>query len=291
MRKISYYLLPPHPSSLIPHPFFDAKSSTTNLDSGESFMSLWVQDTNVIELRPNFTEDDLQQVIRAVYKQVLGNAHLLEGDRLTSAESLLRNGDTTVRGFVRLVGQSELYQTQFFNNSSQYRFIELNCKHFLGRAPKDQVEIARHVLIYNEQGYAADIDSYIDSDEYTTNFGENIVPYACSTTTQVGNKNIDFNRAFSLFRGDATSDSGKSARLITDVASNLSSKIVAPPKGSGNVSNTGKRFRIVTVKVGSGANYRRSNSTFEVSYSQLSQKIQNIHKLGGKIVSITEVTN
>ena len=254
-------------------------------------MSLWVKDTDAVELRPNFTEDDLQQVIRAVYKQVLGNAHILEGDRLTSAESLLRNGDITVRGFVRLLGQSELYQAKFFNNSSQYRFIELNCKHFLGRAPQDQVEIARHVLIYNEQGYTAEIDSYVDSDEYTSNFGENIVPYACNTTTQVGSKNVDFNRAFSLFRGDATSDSGKSARLISDVASNLSSKIVAPAKGSGNASNTGKRFRITTAKAGSGSNYRRSNFTYEVSYSQLTQKIQNIHKLGGKILSITEVTN
>ena len=254
-------------------------------------MSLWIQDSSAVELRPNFTEDDLQQVIRAVYKQVLGNAHVLEGDRLTRAESLLRNGDITVRGFVRLVGQSELYQAQFFNNSSQYRFIELNCKHFLGRAPKDQVEIARHVLIYNEQGYTADIDSYIDSDEYTNNFGENIVPYACNASTQVGNKNIDFNRTFSLFRGEATSDSGKSARLITDVASNSSAKIVTPAKGSGNASNTGKRFRIATQKAGSGTNYRRSSFTYEVGYSQLTQKIQNIHKLGGKILSITEVTN
>ncbi|MDJ0574982.1 MAG: phycobilisome rod-core linker polypeptide [Xenococcaceae cyanobacterium MO_234.B1] len=253
-------------------------------------MSLWVKDTNLVELRPNFTEDDLQQVIRAVYKQVLGNAHLLEGDRLTSAESLLRNGDITVRGFVRLVGQSELYQAKFFNNSAQYRFIELNCKHFLGRAPKDQVEIARHVLIYNEQGYTAEIDSYIDSEEYIASFGENIVPYACNTTTQVGSKNVDFNRAFSLFRGDATSDSGKSARLITDIAANLPSKIKPTAKGSGNASNTGKRFRI-TVSSLCGGNIRRSNATYEVGYAQLSQKVQNIHKLGGKIVSITEVTN
>lgn len=51
-------------------------------------MSLWVETTAPVELRPNFTEDDLQTVIRAVYKQVLGNAHLLEGDRLDEAESM-----------------------------------------------------------------------------------------------------------------------------------------------------------------------------------------------------------
>lgn len=251
-------------------------------------MSLWIQTGNTVELRPNFTEDDLQLVVRAVYKQVLGNAYLLEDDRLISAESLLRNGDITVRGFVRLVGQSELYRAQFFENSSQYRFIELNCKHFLGRAPKDQVEISRHVLIYNEQGYEADIDSYIDSEEYTEAFGENIVPYPRNTSTQVGSKNVDFNRTFSLYRGDATSDRGKPARLIGDLASNRPSKINAPAKGNGNVGNRGKRFRIVTQKVGAGSRYRRSNFTYEIGYAQLNQTIQNIQKRGGKILSITE---
>lgn len=54
-----------------------------------------------VELRSNATEDDLQVVIRAAYRQVLGNAHLMESQRLTSAESLLRNGDITIRDFVR----------------------------------------------------------------------------------------------------------------------------------------------------------------------------------------------
>ena len=254
-------------------------------------MSLWIQGTDIIELRPNATQDDITVVIRAVYKQVLGNAHLLESDRLRSAESKLRNGDITVRGFVRLVAQSELYQSQFFDNSYQYRFIELNCKHLLGRAPKDQVEIARHVLIYNEEGYAADIDSYIDSDEYNESFGENIVPYARNVVSQVGNKNVDFNRTFSLLRGYSTSDSGQTARLISDIASNLPTKIKPLAKGSGNYSSTGKRFRIAVSKPGAGRNFRQSNTSYEVGYAQLSQKIQTIHKLGGKILSITEVTN
>ena len=76
-----------------------------------------------IELRQNFTEDDLQVVINAVYRQVLGNIHLMESERLTSAESMLRNGDITVRNFVRMVAQSDLYQDRFFSSSSSYRFF------------------------------------------------------------------------------------------------------------------------------------------------------------------------
>ena len=252
-------------------------------------MALWLADAAPVELRPEATEEDLQAVIRAVYKQVLGNQHIMESQRLTSAESFLRNGDITVRGFVRLVAQSDLYRSLFFDKSSSYRFIELNFKHLLGRAPVDQTEISEHVQTYNAKGYEADIDSYIDSDEYTRSFGENMVPYTRGNRTQSGIKNVGFNRTFALNRGYATSDSGKTAKLVRDVANNLPTKIVAPASTSGAYSNTGKRFRITVSKVSFGPRVTQSRTTFEVGYDQMSQKIQNIHKTGGKILSITEV--
>lgn len=252
-------------------------------------MALWITDSDPIELRPNATEDDLQGVIRAVYKQVLGNAHVMESERLTAAESQLRNGDITVRGFVRAVAQSERYRSLFFENSYAYRYIELNFKHLLGRAPQDQTEIAEHVQIYSAQGYEAEIDSYLNSEEYQLNFGENIVPYYRGGATIVGGKNVAFNRTFSLVRGYATSDAGTPAKLISDVAGNLPTKIKALAGGSGAASNRGKRFRIAITKASFGPRVTQSKTTFEVGYSQLSQKIQNIQKTGGKILSITEV--
>ncbi|NER33409.1 MAG: photosystem I reaction center subunit XII [Oscillatoria sp. SIO1A7] len=252
-------------------------------------MSLWAIDSEPVELRPNASEEDLQTVIRAVYKQVLGNQHILEGQNLASAESLLRNGDISVRQFVNIVAKSELYQSLFFESSSPYRFVELNYKHLLGRAPQDQSEIAEHVGVYNEQGFEAEIDSYIDSDEYVQNFGENIVPYPRSTSSQTGIKNDGFNRMFALLGGAASNDSGNAAKLITSIGANLPTKISEPPAGSGSYDNTGKRFRIAVAKPGVGPVVKRSNTTYEVSYSQMSAKIQNIHKSGGEIVSITEV--
>lgn len=251
-------------------------------------MSLWIE-SEAIELRPNASEDDLQSVIRAAYRQVLGNAHVMESQRIISAESQLRNGDITVAGFVRAIAQSDLYQSLFFENSSPYRFVELNFKHLLGRAPQDQAEIAAHVLTYNTQGYEAEINSYVDSDEYVSSFGENVVPSARGNRTQVGSKNVNFNRTFALMRGFAANDTGKSAKLISDLAGNLSTKIVTPASGSGAASSRGKRFRISITKANFGSRVTQSASTFEVAYSQLSQKIQNIQKTGGKILSVTEV--
>ena len=243
-----------------------------------------------IELRKDFTEDDLQIVITAVYRQVLGNAHVMESERLTSAESLLRNGDITVRNFVRAVAQSELYQSLFFNSSSPYRFIELNCKHLLGRAPKDQSEISEHVQIYNTQGYVAEINSYIDSEEYSSNFGENIVPYPRSVSSQTGIKNIVFNRTVSLLNGFATSDSSGQAQLTSSVGANMAEKIkVASPGVAKGYTNTAKRFRIVVSKSGITPVNKKSVAFYDVNYSNLSKNIQNIHKKGGKIVSISEL--
>ena len=241
-----------------------------------------------VELRANATEDDLQVVIRAVYRQVLGNVHLMESQRLTSSESALRNGDITVREFVRQVAQSDLYRALFFNTNSPYRFIELNCKHLLGRAPLEQTEIAQHVQTYNTQGYEGEIDSYVDSDDYTDKFGENVVPYPRSVNSQTGVKNIGFNRMVSLLGGVATSDRGSKSQLIASVAGNQSQKInVSRVNSSGTYNNLGKRF-CIEITQSSGGNVRTTNATYEVSYAQLSRRIQSIQKMGGKILAITE---
>lgn len=252
-------------------------------------MALWITEAEPLELRPNYTEDDLQTVIRAAYRQVLGNAHIMESQRLTSAESQLRNGDITVRNFVRAIAQSDLYRSLVFEASSPYRFIELNFKHLLGRTPEDQSEISEHVQIYHQQGYAAEVNSYIDSDEYVRSFGDNVVPYVRTNRTQTGIKNVSFNRTFALIRGFAANDVGKGAKLTSDIASNLPTKITAPIGISGAYNNTGKRFRISAAKTNNGPHVVRGIMTFEVGYAQMSKKIQNIQKTGGKITKITEV--
>lgn len=188
------------------------------------------EDTDPVQLWPGRSDEEASTVIKAVYRQVLGNAYVMESERLSVPESQLKRGEISVREFVRQV----------------------------------------------------------DSNEYNSNFGENTVPYARTTRSQLGTKNVGFNRMFALYRGDATSDASTQAKLIADVAANLGTKIKAAASGSGAYSNTGKRFRILAVK-GAGARMKVSNVTYEVGYSQLSQNIQYINKSGGKILSITEV--
>ena len=69
----------------------------------------------------------------------------MKSERLTSAESLLKNGYITVREFVRAVAKSELYKEKFFYGNFQTRVIELQFKHLLGRAPYDEAEVIEHL--------------------------------------------------------------------------------------------------------------------------------------------------
>lgn len=251
-------------------------------------MALWVTPGEAVELRPGFSESDLQTVIRAVYRQVLGNAHLMDSERLTEEESQLRNGKINVQEFVLRVARSELYRKLFFEGASQYRVVEMNCKHLLGRAPLDQAEIAEHVQRYVTEGFEADLASYVYSDEYGQTFGAHTVPYARSNS-QVGVKNSGFNRSFALNRGDATSDSSNAAVLISELAGNKATKIVSPSRGGGTPGQTNKRYRVSVAKPGAGPRFRRSAQTYEVDYASLSARIQNVQKAGGRILSISEV--
>ncbi len=105
-------------------------------------------DFEPLELRPNWTQDDAKAVINAVYRQVLGNDHIMLSERLTATESLLCNGSITVRDFVRALAKSELYKQKFLYDNFQTRVIELNFKHLLGRAPYDESEFIYHLDLY-----------------------------------------------------------------------------------------------------------------------------------------------
>lgn len=255
-------------------------------------------DTNIVELRPNWSKEDAKVAIAAVYRQVLGNDHLMNSERLTSAESLLGDGSIPVREFVRAVAKSELYKAKFFYNNYHPRTIELNFKHLLGRAPYDEAEIVEHLDRYQNEGFEADIDSYIDSEEYVQNFGDHIVPYYRGFSTQQGQKTVGFTRMFQLYKGYANSDRAQgntgSPRLTYELARNTATP-VRNPGGNGSLSGTttterGSLYRLRVTKGATGRTpqIRRSLQEYVVPYERLSATLQKINKQGGRVISLTE---
>lgn len=130
-------------------------------------------------LSPGSDEEERDVVIRAAYRHVFGNAYLMDEERaeLSIAESQYKLGAISARDFVRALAKSSAYKTRFFEGASQYRFVELNFMHLLGRAPDSQAEVSEHIRRYVAEGVDADIDSYIDSDEYSSVFGDDNLPF------------------------------------------------------------------------------------------------------------------
>ncbi len=270
-------------------------------------------DASPIELRPNFSAENAQTVINAIYRQVLGNDHLMASERLSTLESLLTNGQLSVRNFVRALAKSDLYKTKFLYPHFQTRVIELSFKHFLGRAPYDESEVIEHLDRYQNEGYDADVDSFIDSAEYDSSFGDSTVPYYRGFSTQTGQKIAGFTRMFKLYRGYANSDrsqiGGASSRLAGELGRNSVSSVVSPSGGASGFSYkasergvtpqrvfglpmNGTNTRLYRIEV-SGISLprypkvRRSNTEFVVPYDQLNSTLQRINKLGGKVASVT----
>lgn len=272
------------------------------------------EETPPVEWLPGSSSEDLETIIKAVYRQVLGNAYVMESERLTIPESQFKRGEISVREFVRRVAKSDLYRSRFFTSCPRYRAIELNFRHLLGRTPIDLEEMRLHSTILDTQGFEADIDSYIDSDEYQSTFGENFVPYIRGYKTEACQNMVQFTHLFQLVRGASSSSlkgdlAGKQPKLNSLVIQSTPVAVISPASSGATFRNPtvgsrtrhgagasegGKVYRIEVTgyrakTVNQISKFRRSNQVYLVPFDKLSQEYQRIHQQGGVIASITPV--
>ncbi|EKV01048.1 Phycobilisome Linker polypeptide,phycobilisome-associated family protein [Leptolyngbya sp. PCC 7375] len=271
-------------------------------------------ETPPVEWVPGLDSEGLESIIKAVYRQVLGNAYVMESERLAVPESQFKRGELTVRDFVRAVAKSDMYRARFFESCPRYRSIELNFRHLLGRAPNSFEEMKAHSAVLDTEGFGADIDSYIDSDEYQNVFGQDFVPYIRGYKTEASNM-VGFTHTFELVRGASSSSlkgsvSGKKPRLNGLVINAIPGPVLSPMSAGGTfqtppdssrtrhgvgASANGKIYRVEVTSYRSNAfnrvsKFRRSNKVYMVPFDKLSDEYKRIHKQGGVIASITLVS-
>lgn len=138
----------------------------------------------------------LKRVIKAAYRQVLGNKPPTESQKEISLEARLLNGEINVRDFVNGLAKSDFYKDNFFHPVGAQRGIELNFKHLLGRAPLNQAEVQNHIKLQADKGFDALVDTLTDSAEYAEVFGADIVPYERTKDSYAGM----FTRSYNLMR-------------------------------------------------------------------------------------------
>lgn len=122
-------------------------------------------------------DGEAQELIWAAYRQVFSEHEILKFYRQSNLESQVKNRAITVRDFIRGLAKSESFRNLVVQTNSNYRLVEIALKRLLGRTSynKDE-EIAWSIKIAT-LGWDGFVDALIDSQEYQTNFGENIVPY------------------------------------------------------------------------------------------------------------------
>ncbi|MEL6442272.1 MAG: phycobilisome rod-core linker polypeptide [Cyanobacteria bacterium J06621_8] len=139
---------------------------------------------NAAENRPKFVMKtglstlEKQSVIKAAYRQIFErDITRAYGQSISYLESQVKNGDLSMKEFVRRICKSELYRKQFFEPFINSRALELAFRHILGRGPSSREEVQEYFSIVSSKGLAGLVDALVDSQEYADYFGEETVPY------------------------------------------------------------------------------------------------------------------
>ncbi|MFN9547662.1 MAG: phycobilisome rod-core linker polypeptide [Cyanobacteriota bacterium] len=130
-------------------------------------------------MKPGLSGREKAEVIRAAYRQVF-ERDIVKGYSLTVCPveaTQCRQGQISMREFVRALGRSKEYQKQFYGRFSNSRVVELAFRHFLGRGLSSIEEFRTYFAIVTDQGLKGLVDVLVNSMEYARVFGEETVPY------------------------------------------------------------------------------------------------------------------
>lgn len=167
--------------------------------------------------RPDGFSADYEEIIQGAYRQVFGNAYIMESERkeMAKIESEYRDGRLSTKEFCRALAKTYQYRKRFFDGRPLYGAIELNFKHLLGRTPDGLEQYRAKSALYDTKGYEAMIDSFFDDGEYDQYFDEWCVPFARGHLTTSNLSMCAFTHMFFVNRGQSTSDKAN-PRIMTD---------------------------------------------------------------------------
>jgi phycobilisome core-membrane linker protein len=129
-------------------------------------------------MKPGLSAIEKNDVIKAAYRQLFErDITRAYGLSLSYLESQVKNGDISMKEFVRRLCKSPLYRKNFFDPYINSRALELAFRHILGRGPSSREEVQNYFSIVSNKGLSGLVDALVDSQEYSDYFGEETVPY------------------------------------------------------------------------------------------------------------------
>ncbi|NCO75941.1 MAG: photosystem I reaction center subunit X [Cyanobacteria bacterium] len=129
-------------------------------------------------MKPGLSASEKISVVKAAYRQIFErDITRAYSQSISYLESQVKNGDISMKEFVRRLAKSPLYRQQFFEPFINSRALELAFRHILGRGPSSREEVQKYFSIVSNGGLNALVDALVDSQEYSDYFGEETVPY------------------------------------------------------------------------------------------------------------------
>ena len=119
----------------------------------------------------------MDELIWAAYRQICNEQQLLKSNRQTFLESQLRDGQITVRQFIRGLVLSEPFRRRNYQVNNNYRFVQMCVQRLLGRDVYSEREKMAWSIVLATKGLNGFVDTLLDSEEYLNHFGDDTVPY------------------------------------------------------------------------------------------------------------------
>nr|YP_009397032.1 phycobilisome linker polypeptide [Spyridia filamentosa]ARW66218.1 phycobilisome linker polypeptide [Spyridia filamentosa] len=129
-------------------------------------------------MKTSLSAEEKKITIKACYRQIferdIDKAYNL---KFSDLESQVKNGQLSIKEFIRFLGKSSVYRKQFYESFVNSRVVELAFRHFLGRGLSSKEEFQKYFGILSLRGLDGLIDALLNSIEYADYFGEETVPY------------------------------------------------------------------------------------------------------------------
>jgi len=122
-------------------------------------------------------ELEMDDLIHAAYRQIFNEQQMIAAHRQLPLESQLRNGQITLRDFIRKLLLSDSFRRLNYDTNNNYRFVELCIQRVLGRSPYNQQEKLAWSTVLATRGLQGFVNELLATDEYLQAFGEDAVPY------------------------------------------------------------------------------------------------------------------
>ena len=153
-----------------------SSQNVTNISSKAIALKLNQINNQDRQKNVNLANHSVEAIIRGAYRQLLGGEPY-SGQHLASAETKLKNGEVSVREFIRILAKSSIFRNLYWDNLYITKAIESIHRRLLGRPTYGRTEMNCYYDLCSKKGFYALVDEILDRDEYLEAFGEDTVPY------------------------------------------------------------------------------------------------------------------